>query len=243
MMAMQASSSSTRFEALLTSAHVWCLRPSGLSDPRLRDRWLARLSADERARYGQLRTPDVRANHLAARVLCRATLSRYAGINPWAWRFTAGPNGKPEIAEPQCFREMRFNIAHADGLAVCIVTRAGEAGVDAEETSQSVDASLVARHFLSAEQIQTSAALSGRAGFYEQWVLKEAYVKATAQGLACAPERLTIEQRADGLPVNTKDCQFSLHRPSANHVAAAAVLRRTQDSIVSFEWLVADIRE
>jgi 4'-phosphopantetheinyl transferase len=102
----------------------------------------------------------------------------------------------------------------------------------------------VARHFLSRAQQAQLASLPAReriARFFEQWVLKEAYVKAIGKGLAYSPERLTIEQDESGQPVATKNCRFSLHRPSSNHVAAAAVLRRDCSVPISIEWLKTDV--
>jgi hypothetical protein len=67
-------------------------------------------------------------------------------------------------------------------------------------------------------------------------VLKEAYVKATGKGLAYTPERLTVEQDDNGEPVAIGRCQFSVHRPGSNHVAAAAVLRERCVAPVSIHW-------
>jgi phosphopantetheinyl transferase len=203
---------------------------------------LSRIPAEERAQYDQFRTEATRESYLAARVLCRVTLSKYAGIDPSAWRFGRAVNEKPTLVEPSRFKSLRFNLTHTNDLVICVVTRAGEVGVDAEDTSRPVDALLVARHFLSGRQAARLASLDLRERarrFFEQWVLKEAYVKATGKGLADTPERLTVEQRNDGWPVAMGDCQLSLYRPSSNHVAAAAVLSQHKTGSVAFEWLIA----
>jgi 4'-phosphopantetheinyl transferase len=208
----------------------------------MRDQWLSWLSTDERARYEQFLTERTREDYLAARVLCRTTLSRYTGVEPSRWRFGEGLHGKPTLVEPAHFKSLRFNLTHTDDLVICIVTRAGEVGVDAENTSHIVDVSLVGRHFLSRRQQARLASLPPHeraARFFELWVLKEAYVKAIGKGLAYAPERLTVEQDDDGQPVAIGNCQFSLYRPSSNHVAAAAVLRRDCVAPVSIDWLIA----
>lgn len=244
MMATPVLNRSADWDALLTSAHAWQFCPRELRVPGLRDRCLSLLSLDERARYEQIQTAAMREEYLAARALCRAALSHYAGIDPSEWRFAARAHGKPAIAAPSRFGALRFNLTHTGGLVICIVSRAGEVGVDAEETSQTVDPSLVARHFLSRAQQAQLATLPARerlARFFEQWVLKEAYVKAIGKGLAYSPERLTIEQDESGEPVATKNCRFSLHRPSLHHVAAAAVLRRDCTVPISIEWLKTDV--
>jgi 4'-phosphopantetheinyl transferase len=241
-MATLASNRSLEWDALLTAAHAWQFRPNELRTAAMRDQGLSWLSADERARYEQFLTDRTREDYLAARVLCRTTLSRYTGVEPSRWRFGEGLHGKPTLVEPVHFKSLRFNLTHTDDLVICIVTRTGEVGVDAEDTSQTVDVSLVARHFLSRRQQARLASLPPHeraARFFELWVLKEAYVKAIGKGLAYAPERLTVEQDDDGQPVAIGNCRFSLYRPSSNHVAAAAVLPRDCVAPVSIDWLIA----
>lgn len=115
--------------------------------------------------------------------------------------------------------------------------------MDAEDTSLHVDDALVARHFLSPRERSRLAKLGPRERvnrFFEQWVLKEAYVKATGRALGASPERLTIVQRRDGRPAARGKCQFALWRPNAEHVAAAAVIAR-RDAVIEFEALEAEI--
>lgn len=244
MMATPVLNRSAAWDALLTSAHAWQFCLPELRSPAIRDQWLALLSLDERTRYDQIQTAAMREEYLAAHALCRSALSLYTGIDPSEWRFVTRAYGKPAIAAPSGFGDLRFNLTHTRRLIICIVSRAGEVGVDAEETSQTVDPSLVARHFLSRDQeaqLATLPAPERLARFFEQWVLKEAYVKAIGKGLAYSPERLTIGQDENGQPIATKNCRFSLHRPSSNHVAAAAVLRRDCAVPISIEWLETDV--
>jgi phosphopantetheinyl transferase len=226
---------------LHSTAHAWQMHLSDLRAAGVCDRWLSRLPADERARYAQFQTEAARERYLAARVLCRATLSRYTGVDPSQWRFSQGPHGKPTLAHPDVYHSLRFNLSSAGDWVICIVTRAGEVGVDVEDISRPVDASLVARHFLSRRQAARLASLPPRERnqrFFEQWVLKEAYVKATGEGLVATPERFGVAQAEDGSPVPIRGCQFSLHRPDANSVAAGAVLPRRRGNAISIQWIV-----
>lgn len=240
-MATLASNRAVAWDSLLTAAHAWQFRPGQPREPSRRDRWLSLLPADERARYEGFRSEKMREQYLAARVVCRTTLSRYTGVDPSQWRFGEGPYGKPTIIEPDRFRPLRFNMTHTDDLTVCAVTRAGEVGVDAEEMSSTPEVSLLARHFLSRHAQEQLARLPLReraARFFEQWVLKEAYVKANGEGLAFASERLTVEQNENGEPISIGRWQFSVHRPTPKHVAAAAVLRETCTAPVAIHWLL-----
>ena len=198
-------------DALLSAAHAWQYFTKDLRAPAVRDCWLSRLPADEVAHYDQLQTKRSREGYLAARVLSRAVLSRYTGVDPSHWRFGASLLGKPAVIEPAEFASLRFNLTRTDDLVIFLITRAGEVGVDAEKISRAVDDRLLARHFLSDHEqarLETLPSSERPRRFFEQWVLKEAYVKATGKGLAYSPERLTIEQDQNGQPIAFGNCQF-----------------------------------
>jgi len=97
----------------------------------------------------------------------------------------------------------------------------------------------MARHYFSPVEQARLATLPRRRRaehFFEQWVLKEAYVKATGNGLGNSPERFTFERGSDGNSIAIEDCQFAIHRPISSHVAAAVVLLARQDEALSFKW-------
>lgn len=230
---------------LLTAAHVWKLRPNNAFGEGMLSRYFSWLSADERACEERFQTEALRRSYVAARILCRAVLSRYVRIDPRNWRFDIGLNGKPKIVEPAKFRSLQFNISHTEGLIVCGVSRAGDIGVDVEKISRTIDIPQVARYFLSSREQLRLAALRPHARtrrFFELWVLKEAYLKGTGRGLAEAAERLTIELDDNGEPATLKNWNFSLHWIGSTHVAAAAV--RYRKFGVSIHWFdAADLFE
>ncbi len=237
------SSMKTGWLELLTKAHACQFRTDTISPSALERACLSWLSTDERTHWKKLRTQPSRHAYLATRALCRATLSRYTGVDPRDWNFGAGSHGKPKIIRPVAFKTMRFSSTRTDGLVICLVSRAGEVGVDAEETSRLVDVKQVARHFLSRQERARLDKLPERqrlGAYYTQWVLREAYLKGTGRGIVSAPERLTIKFNKDGHPLPIGNWQFHLHRPSARHVAAAAIRRRRGAGLVPVRWLTVD---
>ncbi len=243
-MATPVSNRSSAWDALLGAVHAWQLQPSEVRSRASRNTWLSRLSDDERSQYERFETDEMREQYLAGHALCRAMLSRYTGVNPSEWRFRIGAQGKPAVAAPERFASLRFNLTHTDNLVVCAVSRAGEVGVDAEDTSRPIDTALLARHFLTAPEaafIESLGRPQRAARFFEQWVLKEAFVKALGDGLGNVPERLMVGQRENGRPVGIGNWQFFISRPSACHVAAAAVLRRDSCAPVSIYWIRASL--
>jgi 4'-phosphopantetheinyl transferase len=235
--------SRVNWESLRSSADAWQCIPEGFSFQALRDRCSSWLPAEE-LRDGEERTTiHLRHDYLMARLLCRAVLSSYTGVDPRNWSFRTGVFGKPYVAQPREFRSIHFSLTRTRGLLVCLVSRVGEVGVDAEETSTPVDVCRIAKHFLSpAEQAQLSSltAQQRNTRFFEQWVLREAYVKGTGRGLAHSPERITIEFGEDGRPLPIDDWQFSLHHPSTRHVAATAVRAGCGTPTVPIRWVTTD---
>lgn len=231
------------WHGLETVADAWQLEPSRISADLLRKRCLSWLSSEERAQHEALRSERLQHAYLATKALCRATLSRYTAVDPSEWRFDTTSHGKPKVAGPIEFTSLRFNLTHTTGLVICLVSRAGEVGVDVEDTSRVVDVEQVARHFFTARE---AARLNGLCDasrverFFEQWVLKEAYLKGIGKGVALGPERLTVRSDDDGRIARIRDWRFFLHRPTASHVAAAAVRRRDPAETVSVRWLPAD---
>jgi 4'-phosphopantetheinyl transferase len=234
--------SSRCWDALVEEAHAWQVCPEELAPRAVRERSLWWLSQDERAKYEQLHDRRLQHAYLTAQVLCRTTLSRYAGVHPSEWTFRTGSHGKPSVGGPGGFESLRFNLTHTDGLAICLVTRAGDVGVDAEETSSKVDWALVARHFFSPAEQSWLANLQMHERYswaFGQWVLKEAYLKGIGSGLD-TPERVTVERGDDRRPVAIGNWQLSLHDPSPCHVAAAAVHRRRGVSRILMRWLKSE---
>jgi 4'-phosphopantetheinyl transferase len=136
------------WEKLRAEAHVWLLRPEGLG------------------------TSKRQQEFLATNAFCRGVLSRYAAVEPGDWAFRRGDFGKPKIEGE--FAELRFNLSRTAGLLACIVSRAGEVGMDVEETTRPVDVERVVRHFFSREERNYLAGLpteQREAWFFERWVL------------------------------------------------------------------------
>lgn len=127
---------------------------------------------------------------LVSRALLRETLSRYAPVRPEAWEFVSGAHGKPAIAAPAGLR-LRFNLSHTGSLVACALTLDDEIGIDLEDATRALDPLELAERVFSSEEIvalQSLAPPSQRQRFFENWTLKEAYLKARGLGFALAPQ-------------------------------------------------------
>jgi len=203
------------------------LSPTALHDCRLL------LGAEELARWRRLATWRGRREYLLTRELVRTTLSRYAAVDPRAWRFRVGAKGRPEIADPPPAPALRFNVSHTPGLIVCAVAREREIGVDVEAWKRPCASVALAERFFSSSE---AAAIRGgaaerRAGlFVRLWTLKEAYVKARGLGLAAGlrDAAFTLDggsvraRFADRLGDDPAAWHFALLAPTPHHCVAVA---------------------
>ncbi len=231
-----------QWDSLLTSVHAWHIDPDRISPEDLQRQCLGWLTPQEQARRDHFRGPILQHANLLSRALCRATLSRYTGVDPADWRFDHNEFGKPHIAFPTSFRGLSFNLTHTTSLIACAITRAGDVGIDAEEISRPVDIDQVTRHFFSPAECSAlaSAPAPRLQRFYEQWVLKEAFLKGCGSGLSRLPERFTIERARDGNPLPLDHWQFTLHHPTPRHAAATAVRRATGRHFIPVVWHTAE---
>ena len=156
-------------------------------DPRGWDRLLAFLPEDEQARAERFRFARDREVYIAGHALLRDMLCRHAGGAPRDWTFTTGPHGKPAPVLPEGAPDIRINLSHTRGIAVVALATGADAGVDVEWMSRDNELTRIAtRFFAPAEcrQLDAAPAETRRTLFFAFWTLKEAYIKATGQGLA-----------------------------------------------------------
>jgi 4'-phosphopantetheinyl transferase len=230
---------SSPWNELQTSAHAWHINPAKLSYAvleQLSERWL---DPGELTYLRKLPKRTLQHNYLAVRILCRAVLSHYTNVDPADWRFKPTSHGKPKIASPRNYSSLHFNLTHIEGMIVCLISRAGELGIDAEKISRRVNIDEITRHFFSrSEQAELAKLAPKRRNkrFFEIWVLKEAYLKGRSRGLSISPERVSIQFHPRGNPAPIRTWQLALHHPTARHVAATAIRVQPSDPPIPIIW-------
>ncbi len=152
---------------------------------------LALLSKDERERAGRFHLETDARRWAACRTLLRVTLGRYLAAAPESLRFTLGPWGKPGLHG--C--PLRFNVSHSGSAALLAVAWQREVGVDLEPLRRALSPEELAAQVLSLRErawLRDQAQEERHAAFLTLWTAKEAYVKATGQGLSFPLTRLTL---------------------------------------------------
>ena len=145
------------------------------------------LSADERTRANRFKRPGDRGRFIVGRASLRILLGRASEIEPSAIIFRYGLQGKPLLSESFNDLSLQFNLAHSGGVALLAVAREARIGVDIEEIRPMENAEgLMSRFFAPAEAAEWNLLAEDQrlAGFFHGWTRKEAYIKATGQGLS-----------------------------------------------------------
>ncbi len=212
--------------------HVW---PAELEQPTA---WVEKLwqtlSEDEQIRAKRFYYERDQKHFIVGRGLLRTILSRYAGIAPDQLQFCYSPRGKPSLAATGANSTIQFNLSHSQGLALYAVTRGRQIGVDLEYIRSTSDVEKLAQRFFSPRESAIIHCLppdQKQIAFFHAWTCKEAYLKATGEGLAQLEQvevSLELGEPPRLLRIN-KDCQpptqwrLQALTPAADYTAALAV--------------------
>lgn len=156
------------------------------------------LSPAERARAARYRFSRDSRRFSAARGWLRQVLAAELGTHPAGVALSEAP-GKPRLLEGP---GLCFNVSHAHELALIAVAER-EVGVDVEHVGaghHGLEAARLACTPLEAAALEKLPPEERGAAFLRQWTAKEAYLKATGQGLAVAPHRVVLGSASAGAP-------------------------------------------
>ncbi len=203
--------------------------------------WRGWLHPDEVARADRFRFDADRLAYIGAHALLRSLLASVGQYPAGEWRFVSDERGKPEI-DPALASPLRCNLSHSRGLVAAAVSYRHDVGVDVERIDRAPRFGDLARRYFSADEValvRSDAADGGREAFFRLWTLKEAFIKATGEGLRRSLQSFAfaLDPIAVTFPAATTtesgEWQFFQARPTAEHVLAAAV-RRVHGPEVSF---------
>jgi 4'-phosphopantetheinyl transferase len=186
-------------------------------------RWRKTLSSDESDRASRFHFPRDRQRFAASRSLLRILLAGYLTTEPAAVSFSYSEKGKPSLGPAHAGKNLKFNISHSGGVTLLAFTCDREIGVDVEQVRTDFDVLALARRFFSAEEQSQLAELPTEKSvdaFFRCWTRKEAYIKATGDGLS--------------LPLNQFDVSFDAGEANAR-------LETRPDASESGHWLLRGV--
>jgi 4'-phosphopantetheinyl transferase len=144
------------------------------------------LSAAECDRASRFRFDKDRNQFVTARGMLRILLSRYLGADSRHVKFVYSERGKPALADVP-HTELTFNVAHSGNMILLAFTSGHRIGIDVERLRTDIDALEIAERFFSRSEydaLRDLAENERHLGFFLGWTRKEAYVKATGDGLS-----------------------------------------------------------
>jgi 4'-phosphopantetheinyl transferase len=161
--------------------------------PRL-ERFGAWLTPEERIRAARYHFDADRRRFAWTRGVLRALLGSYVGCAPARIHFDAGPMGKLHLS-PAC-EGLRFNVSHSHEWSLIALARDRDVGVDVEHHRPlRHDLFAIASRFFAPAEVDALRALDPadrEPGFYRIWSRKEAYIKATGQGVSAGLDTFEV---------------------------------------------------
>lgn len=213
--------------------HVW--RVSLDVDAAVVESLAQVLSDDERARAARFCFQKDRESFTVARGILRVLLGRYLDHEPGRLEFSYGPHGRPTLRDQNAVNEFCFNVSHSKGLALYAFTRNRQIGIDVEWIRSEMASEQVAERFFAPQEVATLRALPSDAqleAFFNCWTRKEAFVKASGEGLSLPLNQFVVSLVPDDPAAlltiegdRTKASLWSLQELNAGtgYVAALAV--------------------
>jgi 4'-phosphopantetheinyl transferase len=220
------------FQLSANEVHIWC---SSLERPLpIAEKFSLLLSPDEKARAERFYFERDRVHFIVGRGLLRTILGSYLGMDPAQIEFSYGLYGKPALQTNHTDNVLQFNLAHSKDLAVYAFCWNHQIGIDLEHVRPMPDEDNFAEQFFSARESALIASLSGeekRNAFFKIWTCKEAFLKASGDGLTKPIDQAEISLHAEtarllSLDTDHKqalDWNLEMFRPLADYQAALAI--------------------
>jgi 4'-phosphopantetheinyl transferase len=192
------------------------------------------LSTDEKTRAERFYFQQHKNRFIVGRATLRIILGRYLDRSPQQIQFEYSSRGKPSLAK--CGSQgLKFNLSHSQNLALYGFACDRAIGVDLEYIRAVTDVQQIARRFFSPSESATIMSLSEEekfTAFFRGWTAKEAYLKATGDGLSGSLDKIEVSLlpnepvrllSIDGNPQIAARWRLSSFAPAVDYLATIAV--------------------
>jgi len=145
------------------------------------------LSPAEQDRAARLREGPGREAFVTTRIALRQILAGHLGLQPSAVPLAQREGGKPILDPAAGCADLRFNVSHSRGIALCAVAFGREVGIDVEWMDPGTPWQAIAAAQFSAQELGQLMALplpARRPAFFAMWTRKEARLKGQGTGFA-----------------------------------------------------------
>ncbi len=206
------------------------------------------LSPDEQLRANNFYFEKDRCRFIVCRSILRRIIGRYLDIKPGDIQFSYGLQSKPALVENSGnYSHLQFNLSHSQDLALYAFTLSRQVGIDLEYMRPIDDIDSLAKHFFSEPEYTVLRKLpesQKQVAFFNCWTRKEAYIKATGQGLSLPLNQFEVSfipgEKARLLRTFTDSKEASLWSlqeltPNPEYIAALAV-KGFYSQLKMFSW-------
>ena len=165
--------------------HVWATLLDAA--PGLQSDLESLLSFSERSRAERFHFEEHRHRYIVAHGWLRRLLGGYLGIPANAVQFECGAQGKPFLAASARCSNLQFNLAHCESVALLAVACGTPVGIDVERVRPLPDVGDLVNRFFSGKENSEFQPLpedQKPLAFFNLWTRKEAWLKATGEGIA-----------------------------------------------------------
>jgi 4'-phosphopantetheinyl transferase len=173
------------YAALEAEVHVRHLAIAGVSIAQCA-RYRGLMSAEEEARLKRFHVVESYVEYLVAHGALREWMGRYLETDAASLVLPVDAHGKPQLAVPTP-ASLSFNLSHSNGHILLAFARDRRIGVDIERhDARALDTTIYPFFFTPTEQraLRALPASLRMRGFFSAWTRKEAFIKATGEGLS-----------------------------------------------------------
>jgi len=154
------------------------------------------LSHDELAKAARFHFEVDRVRSIVCRAMLRRLAASHCGVEPDRIKFSLMKNGKPTIVRPAEAAAIHVNVSHSGELGAVALSRASPVGVDVEFMRSDIEIAALARHYFREQERRWLFSLPTKdqpRGFHRLWVLKEAILKASGEGLSIPLDSIPVD--------------------------------------------------
>lgn len=213
--------------------HVYRLNLAAEADLPYPQAWDL-LDGEERERAGRFRHEPSRRAFVTVRAALRVLLGRYLRRTPASIRFATGEKGKPRLAGSEPDRGLVFNVSHSGDWGFIALSLDTALGVDVERRRAMAYRDGMAERCFADDELAWWRALPEdrqEQAFFALWCCKEAFVKATGEGIALGLEACVVDLSGPPRLVSVPPCcgkaeEWRLAAVEAEDGYAAAVCYR-----------------
>jgi 4'-phosphopantetheinyl transferase len=217
--------------------NVWVTRLDQCHDGSLLRQYASLLSDHEIERWQSFIFERDRHAYLVSHALARTVLGRLVSLYPRDLIFDEECHGKPCLLQPvSSLGQVAFNLSHSDGMAILSTVVNGTVGVDVEYLGRPAPLQVAHQYFspLEVRELEQCVPEDRPTRFWSLWTLKEAYIKATGDGLSAGLDRFSFGLDRHGSlefttsvegPAEDSHLWFAQWLASPEHMAALCVKR------------------